>query len=209
MANTDSSLRALAAAILAGDSAKAFEMLAASPGLDTACFQTGATRQEETRYFLEKISRYVYAGDTALHIAAAAYRSEIVLRLVESGADVHASNRLGDQPIHAAAVGIPGSSSWNPAAQATSILALIQAGADPNAVNRSGISPLHKAVRTRCATAVRTLLNCGADPKFQNRNGSDATLLATRTTGRGGAGSPQAKAEQYEIMQLLKQSYGD
>lgn len=209
MANTDSNLRALAMAILAGDSAKASEMLAASPGLVTARFQSGATRQEEAPYFLEKVSRYIYAGDTALHIAAATYSSEFVLRLVESGADVQASNRLGDRPIHAAAVGIPGSVSWNPAAQAATILALIQAGADPNALNTSGVSPLHKAVRTRCAMAVRTLLKCGADPKRRNRNGSDAMLLATRPTGRGGAGSPQTKAEQREILQLLKQSYGD
>lgn len=205
--SSDSSLRALAAVTLVGDTAKAFEILAASPELAAARFQTGATRQEEAAYFLQEISRYIYAGDSGLHIAAAAYRREIVIQLIKKGANVHARNRLGDQPIHAAAAGIPDSVLWNPSMQAATIQALIQAGADPNATNKGGVTPLHKAVRTRCAMAVRTLLCCGADPKRRNKNGSDAMLLATRSTGRGGAGSPRAKAEQREILYLLKESY--
>jgi hypothetical protein len=54
--------------------------VAASPGLASAQFQEGATRHAVKPYFLDEIRRYVYAGDTALHIAAAAYRTEIPLR---------------------------------------------------------------------------------------------------------------------------------
>ena len=92
----------------------------------------------------------------------------------------------------------------NPAAQAATIVCLIEAGADPNAANKSGVAPLHRAVRTRCATAVRTLLDCGADPVRRNRNGSTPMLLAVENTGRGGTGSPEAKAEQQEILRLLE-----
>src|SRR5207248_84576 len=89
-------------------------------------------------HFLDQIKRYIVAGDTALHIAAAAYRTEVVRTLLDLGADVHARNRFGDQPLHAAAAGIPGSGAWNPSAQAATILCLIEAGADPNCADKTG-----------------------------------------------------------------------
>src|SRR2546430_7330267 len=112
----------------------------------SSSFRAGATRKASNVYLLCEIPRYIFAGDTALHIAAAAYRTELVRALLRHGADVHAVNRLGYQPIHSAAVGIPGSSSWNPTAQAATIRMLIDAGADPNATDKRGVSPLHQAV---------------------------------------------------------------
>src|SRR5205085_9420845 len=109
------------------------------------------------------------------------------------------------EALHAAAVGRPGSRTWNPPAQAATIICLIKAGADANAVDKRGVSPLHRAVRTRCATAVRTLLEYGADPVLQNKSGSTPMLLATQNTGRGGTGSPEAKSQQQEILRLLEQ----
>jgi ankyrin repeat protein len=149
--------------------------------------------------------RYIVAGDTALHFAAAAYRPEIVRQLIAAHANVHARNRFGDQPLHAAAKGNPGSPFWNPVAQAATIAFLVGVGADPNAASKRGVTPLHIAVRTRCASAVRTLLGLGADPTRTNKNGSTPMLLAHLNTGRGGTGSPEAKAEQQEILQLLKE----
>ena len=71
--------------------AKVFRvLLTASPQLARASFQQGATRQSEEAFFLDQIGRYIYAGDTALHIAAAAYQTEIVRRLIAAGADVRA-----------------------------------------------------------------------------------------------------------------------
>jgi len=208
MAKSDSALRDFITATISSDDSKVSRLLTNSPELATAALQVGVTRATAKAYFLKEIGRYLYKGDTALHIAAATYRTELVRTLIKAGADVHAQNRLGDQPIHAAAVGGPGSRSWSPAAQAATIASLIKAGADPNAADKRGVTPLHRAVRTRCAAAVRTLLENGADPARKNGRGSTPMLLATTTTGRGGSGSPEAKAQQKEILGLLERSLG-
>jgi hypothetical protein len=192
-------------AIAARDQGEVARMLAASPALATSAVTAGATRQEAAPYYLDQIGHYVYAGDTALHIAAAAYDTRLVPTLLAMGADTGARNRRGAQPLHYAADGAPGSGSWNPQAQATVIAALIAAGADPNATDSSGVAPLHRAVRTRCSAAVRALLDGGADPRQPNRSGSTPLDLATRPTGRGGSGSPEAKSEQAEILEILEQ----
>jgi len=204
MAESNFALHELVSAILAGDAEGASRLLDASPGLARAAFQTGATRGSIEQFFLDQIKRYIYAGDTALHIAAAAYQTEIVRKLLAAGADVRARNRRGQEALHAAANGSPGSQRWNPLSQAATIVVLVEAGAEPNAFDMSGVSPLHKAVRTRCAMAVRTLLDCGADPALANKNGSTPLLLATQNTGRGGTGSVEAKAQQKEILEMLE-----
>jgi hypothetical protein len=50
---------------------------------------------------------------------------------------------------------------------------------------------------------VRALLDAGADPRRPNDAGSTPSSLARQTTGRGGTGSPEAKAEQAAIIALL------
>jgi hypothetical protein len=202
----DVELWRLTTAIVSGDPATTSRLLQASPSLATTCFRAGATRASAKAYYLDRIGRYINAGDTALHIAAACYETPLVRNLIKLHADVHARNRLGQQPLHAAAVGAPGSGSWNPSEQAATIVALIEAGADPNAIDKFGVAPLHRAVRTRCATAVRILLERGADPAKRNRSGSTPMLLAMKNTGRGGSGSPEARFEREEILRLLRQS---
>jgi hypothetical protein len=201
----DSALLSLVQAIVRGDTDGASRLLAASPALAALSFEEGASRLGPRAYYLEEIGHYLYAGETALHAAAAAYRKESAQKLIALGADVRARNRRGAEPLHAAAVGMPGSGTWNPRAQAATVTCLIAAGADPNAVDKSGVTPLHRAVRTRCAAAVKALLENGADPRRKNGNGSTPLLLATRNTGRGGSGSAEAKAQQSEIMRLLEQ----
>jgi len=205
MPENDSAFRELVNAIISGDSSAVSRQLTASPELARARFKQGATRQEAQAFFLTSIERYIVAGDSALHIAAAAFRPEIIRNLIAAGADVRAQNRFGDQPIHVSARGNPNSMRWDPAAQAAAIAALIDAGADPNAVNKRGVTPLHVAVRTRSTAAVRTLLGVGADPARKNKNGSTAFRLAQVTSGRGGSGSPAARAEQQEILCLLEE----
>jgi Ankyrin repeats (many copies)/Ankyrin repeats (3 copies) len=205
MVEPDQALRELVAAIVAGDANGVSQLLAASPFLARASFASGATRQAESSHFLDSIKRYIYAGDTGLHIAAAAYQTEIARKLIAAGAQVRARNRRGQEPLHYAAVGGPGSATWNPPAQAATIVCLIEAGADPNAVDMDGVTPLHRAVRTRCAEAVRTLLAHGADPARKNKSGSTPMLLAIHNTGRGGTGSPAAKAQQAEIVRVLEE----
>jgi hypothetical protein len=80
-------------AVVAGDAATASRLLAASPGLASACLEQGAARHGPEGYFLDEIKHYLYAGDTALHVAAAAYRDEIARKLIAAGANVRAKNR--------------------------------------------------------------------------------------------------------------------
>ena len=206
MSNSDHELMSLVTSILQGDPGKVAELIAASPGLALASFRTGASRSAEKPFFLTQIRRYIYAGDTAMHIAAAAYRAQIVEQLIKAGADVRARNRFGYNPLHAAAAGGPGSQTWNPAKQSATIRLLIAAGADPNSTDKRGVTPMHIAVRTRCSLAVQTLLESGADPTLRNKSGSDAMVLAVNTTGRGGSGSPEAKQEQKQILQFLTEA---
>jgi ankyrin repeat protein len=188
------------------DDAVALRLLAASPALAGALVAQGATREVAKDYYLDPIAHYVYAGDTVLHVAAAAYRPEIAKQLIALGAGIRARNRRGAEPLHYAADGMPGAPTWNPDAQAEIIAVLIAAGADPNATDSSGVMPLHRAVRTRCAAAVSALLAGGADAHAKNKSGSSPMQLATRNTGRGGSGSPEAKTQQIEIVRSLEQA---
>ncbi|HEY1605874.1 MAG TPA: ankyrin repeat domain-containing protein [Allosphingosinicella sp.] len=193
----------LMTAIASGDDSAVPALLAASPRLATTALDRGATRAAGAERFLTEIGHHVYAGDTALHVAAAGHRPGIARTLIGLGADVAARNRRGATPLHYAADGAPGSPRWDPADQSASIAILIAAGADPDAADKSGVTPLHRAVRTRCAPAVAALLDGGADPRRQNGNGSTPIMLATLQTGRSGSGSPEAKVQQAEIVRLL------
>jgi hypothetical protein len=188
--------------IVSGDAKKAARLLAASPNLVHERAATGATRQAVEPFFFEEIKRYLYAGSTALHMAAGGYRHEICRDLIARGADCSAQDRRGAQPLHCAAA----SSTWNPTAQAATIGCLIRSGADPNATDKNGVPPLHRAVRTRCAAAVAALLAGGARVRSKNKRGSTPLHLAVQNTGRGGSGTPQAVAQQREIILLLLRS---
>jgi hypothetical protein len=189
--------------IVSGDSSTAIRLLNTSPGLAKERASHGATRHASKQSFFEKIGHYMYEGDTALHIAAAAYQARIVEELIARGADVRARNRRGAEPLHYAVDGGPGLPAWKPRVQTMIIARLIRAGADSNAVDKSGVAPLHRAIRNRSAAAVRALIESGADPRTPNRNGSTPLLLATQNSGRGGSGSPEAKAQQEEILRIL------
>ena len=204
MATTEPALMTLLRAIAASEAHRVSATLSASPALARASVDVGATRREAETYYLDEINHYVYVGDTALHVAAAAYQPELVQRLLELGADCSAKNRRGAEPLHYAADGVPGSDAWSPARQGAVIAALIAAGADPDATDKSGVTPLHRAVRTRCGLAVRALLDGGANARRTNKSGSTPMQLATQATGRGGSGSPDAKAQQALIVQLLE-----
>ncbi len=201
--NQDMKLLALFRAIASRDTAVVARTLKQFPTLAQLSAGIGATREDPSSYYFKDIAHYAYAGDTALHIAAAAYAVDIAEKLVAGGARVGAANRRGAQPLHYATDGIPGSSHWDPNAQVAVVQFLINAGADLNTGDKDGATPLHRAVRTRSADAVRTLLANGADSRAKNKAGSTPLHLAVQNTGRGGSGSPQAKDQQKQIMRHL------
>ena len=195
----DASLVELMRVIASGDAAQALRILDGSPALATAFASVGATAESPEGCFLMEIKHYFYAGDTALHIAAASYHSGLAEHLIGLGASCSAKNRRGAEPLHYAA------DTNHDAArdQARVIKCLCAAGANPNAFDKSGVAPLHRAVRTRGAAAVEALLTAGADPRLKNKSGSTPLHLAVRNTGRGGTGTDRSVERQKQIISLL------
>jgi ankyrin repeat protein len=185
--------------VVSGDIGEVSDRLVRNPVLATASATVGATRQDASRFFFADITHYLYAGDTALHMAAAAFRGEVVKLLIRNGADCRAKNRRGAEPLHYAA----DANRWDPVAQAETIEYLLSVGADPNAVDNSGVAPLHRAVRTRSLPAAHALLDGGANATQPNKAGSTPLHLAVQTTGRGGSGSAHAREQQAGIVRLL------
>ncbi len=207
MTEPAATLASLFRAVVADDRARVSRTLREAPELARMPIAGGASRADAAHWFVPGAGRYIFAGDTALHFAAAAYRRSVCKKLLALGADVRAKNRRGEEPLHAACSGEPGSSRWNPTQQAATIEVLIDAGADPDCSAAGGVTPLHRAVRTRCAAAVRVLLARGANPRARNASGSTPLHLAVQTTGRGGSGTPAARTQQEAIVRLLVQ-YG-
>lgn len=193
----------LVLAIIHNDAPRVEDLLGTSPGLARECLAVGATRQAATDFYFEEIHHYLYAGDTPLHAAAAGYRKDMARALIKHGANVAAENRRGASPLHYASDGGLVCRRWNPQAQADMIVFLIHEGANPNALDKSGVAPLHRAVRQRCAKAVDALLRNGSAVRLKNKSGSTPLHLAVQNTGKGGTGSPEAKAFQHEIIELL------
>lgn len=185
--------------VVNGDMEELSRRLAASPSLATEPAAVGASRQNAADFFFTEIAHYLYAGDTALHMAAAAFRYPVAEFLVAHGADCRARNRRGAEPLHYAA----DTNHWDPASQVKTIEYLLSVDADPNAIDGNGVMPLHRAVRTRSCPAVRALLDGGANPRARNKAGSTPLHLAAQTTGRGESGSEHARQQQMEIIKLL------
>jgi len=199
----DVSLLALLRAIASRDQDEVAELVNRSPDLARRPIQVGATRDSPEGYFLVSIRHHIYRGDTALHVAAAAYQRAVSELLVARGAGVRAANRRGAEPLHYAADGRPGPEHWDPHAQREVIAYLIDKGADPNALDKSGVAPIHRAVRTRSSGAVRALIEHGAGPRLQNKSGSTPLHLAVQSTGKSGSGSDAAKMEQARVIGVL------
>jgi ankyrin repeat protein len=199
----DRELLELFGAIASGDGVEIARRLRSSSALATRPILVGASRADPDTFFLVAIRQYVYAGDTALHVAAAAHQRELAVSLLVLGADVRARNRRGAEPLHYAADGSPGTDHWQAVAQGQVVGDLVDAGADPNAFDASGVAPLHRAVRNRSSAAVRALLEHRADPLLRNRSGSTPLHLAVQNTGHSGSASPAAKDAQGRIIAML------
>ncbi len=199
----EGAVRALFARIASREHGEVTRMLDQEPGLASCSLRGGASRQDPKAYFLLPIRHYVYAGDTALHVASAALHPGIAESLVARGAQVRARNRRGAEPLHYAADGGPGLEDRDADGQRSVISYLIEAGADPNATDKSGVAPLHRAVRNRCSAAVSMLIDKGADPMRMNKSGSTPLHLAVQNTGKSNSGSEASKEDQHRIILLL------
>jgi len=113
--------------VIDGKVDKVSRRLKATPALATMSSPTGATRHQAESFFFAAISHYLYAGDTALHMAAASFRRPMAELLVSHGADCRAKNRRGAEPLHYAA----DANRWEPQAQAEVIEYLTSIGAAP------------------------------------------------------------------------------
>ena len=138
----DAALLALFRAIASRDEAEIARLLDSSPGLPSRPIRTAASRTDAEKYFLVPIRHYIYGGDTALHIAAAAAHLQLAESLVANGADPRARNRRGAEPLHYAADSSPGADYWDPVAQCE-VIAFLDRG-------RSGS---RRARQQRCGAA--------------------------------------------------------
>lgn len=184
-------------AIVDDDQARVGELLRADRDL-------ALRRVDEPVLYESRIHHWLYANDTALHLAAAGHRDRIARMLLSAGADPNAAaNHRRGRPLHYASDGCLVAPEWDPGTQVKTIRVLLDAGADIHAQDKNGATALHRAVRTRCAAAVACLLKAGADPTGRNKSGSTPFHLAVQGTGRGGSGADLAIAGQREIIGLF------
>src|SRR5947208_15997371 len=114
----------LLSAIIDDDLSTAKRLLKTDRGLATCLIQ-------KPKLYQSKIFHWLYAGDTALHLAAAGYRVEIVEMLVKAGADVNAAkNMRRSGPLHYAADGFITGPVWDAKRQVGTIRCLLEHGAN-------------------------------------------------------------------------------
>jgi len=194
MSNRSTILDSLLAAIVA-DEALAVRLVRTTP-------EVAQARVVDER-LVKEVPHQLYAGDTALHLAAAALRPLAVTALIEAGADVNAVNRRGATALHYACDPRPMSGgAWNRSKQRSVIEGLLDAGSDIERADKAGAAPLHRAVRARSPEAVRCLLERGARVDANHgRRRTSALGLATHST--GASGTSGTGAERQEIVALL------
>src|SRR3954447_13723440 len=106
-------------AIVENDPKSAGQLLSSDTSLVTQAFA------EPTYYDIDPY-HWIYAGDTALHLAAAGYRVEIVRLLLHAGADPNSSaNHRNSNPLHYASDGYVSGPRYDPDSQVHTIQALL------------------------------------------------------------------------------------
>ncbi len=122
-------MNTLLAAIIDDDVARVTELLRINPSLASQFV-------ENERLYRAGIFHWLYVGDTALHLAVAWYRVEIVRELLAAGADPNsAGNRRRSTPLHYASDGYITGPAWNPEIQVTTLRTLVTAGSDVNYID--------------------------------------------------------------------------
>jgi ankyrin repeat protein len=116
-------------------------------------------------------------GNTALHRLSSGFydigKVEGMASLITSGADVNATNNLGQTPLHVAAENIGGWDGNNPPVNEPFQL-LIYSKANVNARDNQGLTPLDIVALSDSSfrkEATRALLDAGADPNLRDKQG--------------------------------------
>src|SRR3954452_10389192 len=113
-----SEMKGLLSAIVRDDRAAAKELLRANPNL-AACATT------KPCLYNSGVFHWLYAGDTAMHLAAAGYRVSIIRLLLAAGADPNRPGpHRGGFPLHYAADGYIIGPAWDPKRQIKTIRVL-------------------------------------------------------------------------------------
>jgi ankyrin repeat protein len=181
-------------ALLADDDA-AVRLVRAAPAI--------VARRIVDERLVAALPHQLYAGDTALHLAAAAMRPLSVSALIDAGIDVNAENRRGATALHYACDARPNSArTWDPPTQRLIIGRLLDAGSHIEHADKSGSTPLRRAVRGRSPEAVRCLLERGARADaIHGRSRTTPLHLATHST--GASSTKGTHAEREAIIKLL------
>ena len=172
------SIEAILTAILDDDPPTVEKLLKTDPRLATALI-------DRPRLYQSKILHWIYVGDTALHLAAAGHRVELVRLLLDAGADPNStSNHRQSGPLHYAADGCISGPCWNTKSQVKTIQCLLEAGCDATLKNKPGSTPFHLAVQntghggsgTQAARAaqrqiIREFLSYGLNPALKDSRG--------------------------------------
>jgi ankyrin repeat protein len=127
-------------------------------------------------------------GTPLLLHAAESLHAEIVVLLLDAGADVAAADRFGETALHRVA-----DLRHADGERASGVAALlVDRGAQVDARNRDDVTPLHQAVRARNLAVVELLLARGADANTRDKRGSTPLHRAVSSTGAGGTAGVDA-----------------
>jgi len=96
---------------------------------------------------------------TPLHMAVLNNNEDLILTLIEEGADVNARDDNDFTPLHLATSG----------GNRITVQTLIEAGADVNSRDQDGMIPLYWAVKTNNENIVKTLIEAGAEVNSRNK----------------------------------------
>ncbi|XP_065652433.1 ankyrin-2 isoform X6 [Hydra vulgaris] len=109
-------------------------------------------------------------GLTPLHLACHYDKPDAALKLLDSGADLHAVAKNGYTPLHISAK----------KNQINIVSILLDRGVEAEQTTKSGISPLHLAAQHGNVEILDLLLDNGASPGVQTYNGLTPLHLAVR-----------------------------
>ncbi|RYP81491.1 hypothetical protein DL769_001962 [Monosporascus sp. CRB-8-3] len=120
--------------------------------------QVGSDHRESPKSESRETRGCRFAGDTALHKAAAGGHETMTKLLLEGGADIELPNHMGQRALHLAADG----------GHFGVVRVLVGLGADVEAADPSGMRPLHLAAMRGHDDIARFLLRAGAHVNAQD-----------------------------------------